>query len=349
MSAERLCVLVSDSPTLCGVEAFARRLAATAGPAGRTVQLGEAPHLQPGEALVINLPIVAWKKRLAAPIAAAAAARAAGREVVLVLHEWADLDWKRRLSYAPLMPLATALVVSSPEVADQIAASPLGRLAPKRRAIAPIPPNLVRPATTRGSPHTARIAAERARGRLILGQFGSIYPKKQSTIVLDIAAALVARGEDPFVVFAGSFVKGLDRVEEEFRAHIAALSLTDRVLVTGYVADDAEVFGVLDAVDVFAYVFAEGLTARRGSVLAAAMTGRPVIVNAPVAVAAFDHHPTYRRLLDKGVLRLVPHAAGPDSLADAVLAARNAPRVADPLDEPAAWRDALAAVRTVLA
>lgn len=340
----RLCVLVSDSATLCGVEAFARRLAETAGPAGRTVPLGADPALAPGEALVINLPIVAWKRRLAVPIRAAAAARAKGRDVILILHEWADLDWKRRATYAPLLPLATALVTSSPEVAAQIAASPLARLAPKRSGIAPIPPNLTRPATTMPGPHAARIAAERERGRLILGQFGSIYPKKQSTVVLDIAAALIARGEDPFVVFAGSFVKGQDRVEEAFRAHIDALGLADRVHVTGYVADDAEVFGLLDQIDVFAYAFAEGLTARRGSVLAACMTGRPVIVNAPAEPGGFDHHPTYRRLLDRGVLRLVPHDASPAAMAEAVIAARGAARVERPLDEAAAWRDALDAV-----
>lgn len=340
----RLCVLVSDSATPCGVEAFARRLAATAGPDGRTVPLGADPALAPGEALVINLPIVAWKRRLAAPIRAAAAARAKGRDVILILHEWADLDWKRRASYAPLLPLATALVTSSPEVAAQIAASPLARLAPRRHGVAPIPPNLSRPSETAAGPHAARIVAERARGRLILGQFGSIYPKKQSTVVLDIAAALVARGEDPFVVFAGSFVKGQDRVEEEFRARIDALGLADRVLVSGYVADDAEVFGLLDLVDVFAYAFAEGLTARRGSVLAACMTGRPVIVNAPAEPGGFDHHPTYRRLLGQGVLRLVPHAASPADMAEAVIAARGAARVERPLDEAAAWQDALDAV-----
>jgi len=347
MGDARLDVLISGTAAPCGVEAFARRLAETAGPRAAARVLGAAAGGK--GTLVINLPVVAWKKDLAGPVVAAARARSQGRRVLLVLHEWADLDWKRRASYAPLLPLASAVAFSSPEVAGQFAASPLARLAPRRRAIVPIPPNLVRPPECPPTGLSRRLAEERARGRLVLGHFGSIYPRKQSTQILDLAAALKQRGGDPFAVFIGSFVKGQDRVEEEFLARARDLGIADRVMVTGYVADDADLFALFGEVDVFAYLFAEGLTSRRGSVLACAMSGRPVVVNAPEAVGAFDHHPTYRRLLAEGRLRLVPTKADMAEVAEAVEEAAGLPALPAGLDIDAAWRDALAAVEAVLA
>ena len=348
----RMLMLISDAEATCGVEAFARHLAATAGPRAATHVLdrdagGLRRALAGSDALVINLPVVAWKKKLAEPVIAAGLARSGGRGLVLVLHEWADLDWKRRASYAPLLPLATAVLFSSPEVARQFAASPLSRLTTGRRGIVPIPPNLIRPAATAPTPAAATLAAAREQGRLIIGHFGSIYPKKQSTIVLDVAARLRERGEDPFLAFIGSFVKGSDQVEADFRARAETLGLADRVLVTGYVATDAEVFGLFDQVDVFLYAFAEGLTSRRASVLAAAASGRPVVVNAPREPGAFEHHPTYRRLIDAGRLVLVPTGASVDALADAVLASHGAAPLPGAVDAATAWREALAAVDAV--
>ncbi|MCZ8314727.1 glycosyltransferase family 1 protein [Phreatobacter sp.] len=344
----RLDVLVSETAAPCGVEAFARRLAATAGDRAATRPLGTEPPAEAG-VLVLNLPVVAWKKRLVEPITAAGRARAAGRPVLIVLHEWADLDWKRRASYAPLLPLASAILFSSPEVAAQFAASPQSRLAPKRRGIVPIPPNVILPEHLPETELSRLMAAERHRGRLVLGHFGSIYPRKQSAQILDLTATLVQRGADPFAIFLGSFVKGQDDVEGDFRARARALGVEDRIHVSGYIADDADLFAAFAEVDVFAYLFAEGLTSRRGSVLACAMSGRPVVVNAPETAGAFDHHPTYRRLLDEGRLRLVPTHAGLHEVAEAIEAAAAAPRSPGQLDVESAWRDALAALDAVLA
>lgn len=346
--APRLLVPVSQAATPCGVEAFARRLAATAGGRASEHVLGGPLDLKPAleevDALVLNLPVVAWKRDLAGPLRAAAAARRRGRKVVLVLHEWADLDWKRRASYLPLLPLASAIAFSSPEVARQFAASPVSRLATARRAIVPIPPNLAPPALTVAPPQAAVLDGARSAGRLVIGHFGSIYPKKQSTAVLDVARALADRGADPFVAFIGSFVKGLDRVEEDFMARVAALGLQDRVTVTGYVATEAEVFALFERCDAFVYVFSEGLTARRGSVLACALSGRPVIVNAPAEPGAFDHHPTYRLLMETGALRLVPHGSDAGVMAEAVMGAVASAGSVAGVDVDAAWRDALSAI-----
>jgi len=341
-------ILISDATAPCGVEAFARRLAATAGPRGGTRVLGSAGTGAGDTVLVINLPVVAWKRQLVDPVVEAARARAKGRKVLVVLHEWADLDWKRRASYAPLLPLASAIVFSSPEVADQFAASPLAAVAPRRRGIVPIPPNLILPAECPPTALSKRLAAERAQGRLVIGHFGSIYPRKQSTQILDLTAALKQRGGDPFAVFIGSFVKAQDRVEEDFVARARQLGVEDRVLVTGYVASEPELFALFAEVDVFAYLFAEGLTSRRGSVLACAMSGRPVVVNAPERAGAFNHHPTYLRLLAEGRLRLVPTHAGIDDVAAAVEEVARVPDGSARLDVDAAWRDALSAIDAVL-
>ncbi len=152
---------------------------------------------------------------------------------------------------------------------------------PAAPGIVPIPPNVILPERLTETALSRLIASERHRGRLVLGHFGSIYPRKQSSQILDLTAALVQRGANPFAVFLGSFVKGQDDVEGDFRARAKALGVEDRIHVSGYIADDADLFAAFAEVDVFAYLFAEGLTSRRGSVLACAMAGRPVVVNAP--------------------------------------------------------------------
>ncbi|MEO7224021.1 MAG: glycosyltransferase family 1 protein, partial [Devosia sp.] len=113
--------LVSDATTTCGVEEFARQTALRM--SAPTLSLGRA--LEVSDDLVINLPIVAWKRRPLAPIAAALHARSKGQGVTLVLHEWADLALARRITYLPLLPLATRIFFSSPEVMAQFDATPV--------------------------------------------------------------------------------------------------------------------------------------------------------------------------------------------------------------------------------
>lgn len=350
----RAVAIVSDARQVCGVEDFARRLADALEPPAARSPLGFgggplAAALREADAAVINLPVVAWKRRLLEPLLAAARVRRAGRRLVIVLHEWADLDWRRRLSYAPLLPLADAIVFSAPEVRAQFEAAALSRLCAARRSLVPIPPALGTPLRTAPSPAAERLAAARREGALVIGQFGSIYPTKQSTRVLDVAAALRRRGVPVFAAFIGSFVKGTDRIEETFRARVDDLGLADRVLVTGFVEDPETLFGVFAEVDVFVYAFAEGLSARRTSVLTTAAAGRPVVVNAPARAGAFDHHPTYRGLIAQGALRLTAPDAGEEEIADAVLAARDAPPPRVAVDYARAWADAAAAIRAALA
>ena len=113
--------LISDATATCGVEEFARQTALHM--SAPVLPLGH--RLAASDDLVINLPIVAWKKRPLAPVTAAARARMKGQGVTLVLHEWADLALARRISYLPLLPLATRIFFSSPEVLAQFDATPV--------------------------------------------------------------------------------------------------------------------------------------------------------------------------------------------------------------------------------
>ncbi|WP_131113593.1 glycosyltransferase [Lichenihabitans psoromatis] len=347
--APRLAVLVSRSDAPCGVEAFARLLASTAGHRATTptldldlAALGKA--LDDTDAVVLNLPLVAWKTRLVEPAVALAMAHAKGRGAIVVLHEWADLDWKRRAAFALPLKLADVILFSCLEVSDQFAASPLSRWVTQRRGIIPIPPNLMRPETIRASDDSRYLAAERAKGRLILGHFGSIYPKKHSAEVLDIVAAIRRLGRDPFVVFAGSFVKGQDRVQETFEARVRALDLADRVRVTGFVAEPEDLFGIFEAVDVFVYRFAEGLTTRRASVQACLTSGKPVVVNSPPDRRSVDAFPAYRAAIATGQLCLASPHADVDELAALAIRAAGSRIAVPPVDTQAAWAAALSAL-----
>src|SRR5207237_5759411 len=104
----------------------------------------------------------------------------------------------------------------------------------------------------------------------------------------------------PLIVYIGSFIRGVDRVEEEFYARAAELDLTDDVIVSGFVASDHEVFGLFNEVDAFCYPLDEGLTARRSSVLTCVQSGKPLIVTGPALADEFGHHPSFKQLTGGG-------------------------------------------------
>ena len=352
--APRLHVLHSASDTPCGVESFARRIAEAAGPRARgTVLAGRtALDLRGPGALVVNLPVVAWKSVFLSHTLAALAARLRGQPVVVVLHEWDDLHPKRRATYLGLVLLATGLLFSCRAVEAQFGRAWLSQLATRQRGTVPIPPNVRHPGTVLRGAIADRLAAERADGGLVLGYFGSIYPKKQPLQILDVAAELKRRGHRVSVVFVGSFIQGSDAIEREFADRVAALGLGGRVTVTGYVRGEPELFGLFAEVDAFVYRFAEGLTPRRGSVLACLQSGSPVVVNAPADPDELRRHPIYGSLVESGALRLASPEAGAGELADAVLAATAARGAGTReggarLDVGAAWAAALAAVEAM--
>src|SRR5690606_15556429 len=125
------------------------------------------------------------------------------------------------------------------------------------------------------------LAAERAAGRLVVAQFGSIYLRKDPLAFLAVIAELVRRGVDVHAVLIGGFIKDSGDVEGDFTREVARLGLAGHVTVTGYVKGAAELYGLFAEVDVFLYPLSEGLTSRRASVQAAALSGKPIVASAP--------------------------------------------------------------------
>lgn len=323
-------VFISNATRTCGVEEFTSQLAGRFRGRARSYVLGTHPArllaaLKDVDSVIFNFPMVGWKRKLASPFLAALAARCLGREVVVILHEWLALDWKRRVVLMPVLALASRICFSAPEIAAEFKKAPLAGFATSKRSVIPIPPNLLPPAELRPTPHSEIVREQRRSGRIILGQFGSIYPKKQSTAVLRVAQHLIEQGHDVYLVFVGSFIKGMDNVEEQFFEVARRHGVMERLLVTGYIADDRELFAIFEHIDVFCYIFPEGLTSRRASVLAAALFGRPVVVNSPASRDALAHHDLYLKLIGTQAIRLVPTDADIPAMAEAVSKALGSP------------------------
>ena len=205
----------------------------------------------------------------------------------------------------PALLLADTIIMFSPLVRRELADDPMVGWTARKCVLAPLPPNIEAPAGIADSKLRQRLAAARRDGRLVIGHFGSIYPGKQPNALLDIGAILKQRGLKPLLVYIGSFIRGVDKVEEEFHARADELGITDDVIVSGYVASDHEVFGLFSEIDAFCYPLEEGLTARRASVLTCVQSGRPVIVTGPAEADEFDHHPRFKELIDRGAIVLV--------------------------------------------
>ena len=300
------------------------------------------------QGVVCNYPIVAWKRVIFPPLLALGIARARGRHVVLIQHEWGGLHWLRRITYMPALLLASRIVTFSPLVRRELAADPLVGWTEEKCVLAPLPANIEAPAGVTDSKLRQRLAAERQSGRLVIGHFGSIYPGKQPNALLNIGAILKARGLKPLIVYIGSFIRGVDKVEEEFHARTAELGVSDDVIVSGYVASDQELFGLFSEIDAFCYPLDEGLTARRSSILTCVQSGRPVIVTGPVLPDEFDHHPRFKQLIDRGGIVLVPRGSDDQAYADRIASALIEPSVPAPFDFDGWWQDVAQAVRTQL-
>jgi glycosyltransferase involved in cell wall biosynthesis len=295
--------------------------------------------------LVCNFPIVAWKRVIFRPLLALAIARLRGRRVILIQHEWASLHWLRRITYLPALLLADTIVMFSPLVRKELAGDAVIGWSTEKCVLAPLPPNLEAPADIADSSLRQRLVAARQQGRLVIGHFGSIYPAKQPNALLGICAILKERGLKPLIVYIGSFIRGMDKVEEEFRARAAELGVTNDVIVSGYVASDHELFGLFSEIDAFCYPLDEGLTARRASILAGVQSGRPVVVTGPAEADEFDHHPRFRELIDRGAILLVARGSAEEVYADSIVAALKRPSLHVPFDFDGWWLDLVQAVR----
>jgi glycosyltransferase involved in cell wall biosynthesis len=356
----RALFLVSPSATPCGVEMFTRRVAETwpeIGFSENSVQVSGKitdlirvwTALTDVDALVVSFPVVAWKKVLLTPLLALVLAHVRGKQTILFLHEWDDLDWRRRVVIFVYALLARHILFSSPMVLAQFKKGALARNIDVETSVVPIPSN-IKPVTITGSSSLAkRVRAERDKGKLVIGHFGSIYPRKQADFVLEAAAELKRLGRDVFVTLVGGFVKGHDGVEEELYAKMRGLGLEGNVLVTGYIASEQEILALFEEVDCWVYRFAEGLSSRRGSVLACLQTGKLVVVNAPASDNEFAHHRTYSLALESGSLRLIEKDADAKRYAATLLAAPVAPSSKPIAMFEMGWRDAAHALAAAFA
>jgi hypothetical protein len=122
------------------------------------------------------------------------------------------------------------------------------------------------------------------------------------------------------------------------------LGLADDVMITGYIGPSAEVFAAIEACDVLVYRLAEGLTSRRGSVLACLQAGKPVFVNGPQTTGEFDHHPSFAAAMARGDLRLLAPYANADDFADAIVSQTARPVASGRVNFGRAWDDVVEAV-----
>lgn len=345
----------------CGVETFTRTLVealAQSDPQGRYT-LGavsgrwrDVPELlrriAQADRVVFGFPLVAWKRLLAIPLLLLLCAKVMGRPVTTFAHEWTGMNRLRRLVLAPYLLFSRDIVVLSPLIVYQIASDPLLLRAARRCRLVPHPPTIC-PPEDRALTEMVRTVERAARGTdLVVGQFGALYQGKASMALLEVCYHLRGRGIRALMVFVGSFTPSLDGFETKFRARVRELALEDQVIVTGYVGAAEEVFALFERIGVFLFLFPEGLTARRSSVITCLQSNRPVVVSAPLSRDEFAHHPGLSALIDAGALSFVPRAASAAEIADSLLAAAGGQRHDFPIDGKAWWDATTTATRLAL-
>ena len=268
------------------------------------------------------------------------------RRTVVFLHEWDALHWLRRATLVPFVLFSSTIMVLSPYIRSQIANDRwIRRCATKCRLI-PHPPTVRRPNELAVTDTVRRVEAAAASCDIVIGTFGAIYDGKASAALLDVCDHLRSRGTRALVVFIGSFTKSLDDFEARFRARTEALGLQEQVIITGYIETEQELFTLFDRIGAFLFLFPEGLTARRSSVIACLQSGRPVVVSAPQNAEEFSHHAGLRQLIEDGALSLVPRSAGIPEIADQLLAtARQEGQAGPRLDATAWWEATIDAAR----
>ncbi len=354
--------LLPTSKEECGVESFARLLVAglqASYPDDGYAVLAVSGHwrdlpslfrrIAEADRIVFSVPLAAWKRLLLMPLVILLAAKITGREVDVFMHEWAALHWLRRLVLAPFVVFSRKILVVSPFIAGQIASSRwLGGARGKCRLVPNAP--VVRPGEQYVTERVRVVRNAKRSCDVVIGHFGAIYKGKAATALLDVGDHLRGRGVRALIVFIGSFLNSLDGYEQEFWRKVDALDLADRVIVTGYVANEAELYTLFEEMGAFLFLFPEGLTARRSSVIHCLQSGRPVVVTAPRSMTEFAHHAGFAAVIEAGALSFIPDGADLGATADRLLAAARQDRRATPaVDGDAWWRATTAATHAALA
>jgi len=361
-SRERCLFLLTPTQEECGVESFARLMVSelqknypddgyvVLGVSGRWRDLlAVFRRIAAADQIVFSVPLVAWKRKLLLPLAILAFARLARRPVNVFMHEWGALHRLRRLTLAPFLLASRTIITVSPYIAGEIANTRWLLGAGAKCRLAPNAPVVRRSLEPNVTERVRRVREATKRCDIVIGYFGAIYKGKAATALLDVCDELRHRGVRAMVLYVGGFLNSIDGYEQQFWAHVAVLGLEDRVIVTGYVADEAELYTLFEEVGCFLFLFPEGLTSRRSSVIHTMQSDRPVVVTAPRSMAEFAHHAGFRRLIEGGTLRFVPGGADLAAIADQVLlAAKQGPRSTAAVEWDAWWRATTAATRAAL-
>jgi glycosyltransferase involved in cell wall biosynthesis len=359
---DRCLFLLTPSKEECGVESFARLLVsalqndypdegyAVLAVSNRWRDLPAVfRKIAAADQVVFSVPLVAWKRLLLLPLVVLLFARVVRCRVNVFMHEWTALHWMRRLALAPFLLLSRTIIVVSPFIAGEIAGTPWLMGAARKCRLVPNAPTIRRPAEPRITERVLRLRDAAKSCDVVIGYFGAIYKGKAATELLDVCADLRKSGIRAGIVFIGSFMKSLDGYEQRFWSKVAEYGIADQVIVTGYIADEAELYTLFDEVGSFLFLFPEGLTARRSSVIHTLQSDRPVVVTAPRSMAEFAHHAGFTGLIEAGVLSFIPEGAGHNAIADQLLAAaKQGKRPAPAIDWSSWWRATTRATHTAM-
>jgi glycosyltransferase involved in cell wall biosynthesis len=135
--------------------------------------------------------------------------------------------------------------------------------------------------------HEARAARAAVRGRhglpgdaVVFGVFGGLIPEKRLSPILSAMPATIAHAPSAHLLLAGAPAAHYD-----VAAEIAVRGLTDRVTITGYLADDEELTAHLAACDVSVNLRWPSARETSGPWLRALAAGRPTIITDLVHLA----------------------------------------------------------------
>ena len=358
---QRCLFLVTPSGEECGVESFTRLLVSKLqtdypddgfGLLAVSKRWRDLPavlrEVARADQIVFSVPMTAWKKMLLLPLAILLFARLTRCQIIACMHEWSALHWLRRLAFAPYVLLSRTIIVVSPLIASQIAGSRWLAGAGKKCRLVPTSPT-VRPHEPNVTDRVRRLREAARSCDVVIGHFGSLYQGKASSELLDVGCYLRAHSIRALIVFIGNFPPSLDGYEQQFWSKVADLGLADQVIVTGYVTDEAELYTLFEEVGVFLFLFPEGLTARRSSVIHCLQSNRPIVVTAPRSVSEFAHHKGFLSIIESGALSFIADHADMPAIADRLLAAaKQGERTTSVIDYDEWWRATTAAIRAAL-
>ncbi len=358
---QRCLFLVTPSGEECGVESFTRLLVSKLqtdypddgfGLLAVSKRWRDLPavlrEVARADQIVFSVPMTAWKKMLLLPLAILLFASLTRCQIIACMHEWSALHWLRRLAFAPYVLLSRTIIVVSPLIASQIAGSRWLAGAGKKCRLVPTSPT-VRPHEPNVTDRVRRIREAARSCDVVIGHFGSLYQGKASSELLDVGCYLRAHGIRALIVFIGNFPPSLDGYEQQFWSKVADLGLADQVIVTGYVTDEAELYTLFEEVGVFLFLFPEGLTARRSSVIHCLQSNRPIVVTAPRSMSEFAHHKGFLSIIESGALSFISDHADMPAIADRLLAAaKQGERTTSVIDYDEWWRATTAAIRAAL-